>query len=254
MMLFDSHAHLGSDDFVADADAVLVRAKEAGLVHIANIATSDVSLARGLALAKTHSILFNVGATTPHDVTTRGEAHFPIFEKAALSGQLKAVGETGLDYHYEHSPRDLQKDYFKRYMDLALRANLPLVIHCRDAFDDFFSMIDTHYKSSRGVLHCFTGTVDEAKEVIKRGWMLSLSGIVTFKKSDALREVAAFVPLTQLLIETDSPYLAPQSKRGQRCEPAFVEEVARVIANVKKLDVSEIASATCANAKRFFAL
>jgi TatD DNase family protein len=209
-------------------------------------------------LADRHPCLFNAASTTPHDVEKEGESVFPIMVEHAKAGKLIAVGETGLDYHYEHSRRDLQQEFLKRYLKLALDCSLPVIIHCREAFEDFFKILDEHYRVdgryAPGVLHCFTGTLPEAKEVINRGWFLSLSGIVTFKKSTELREVAKMVPLEQLLIETDSPYLAPQSKRGQQNEPSFVPEVAAVIAFVKGISVEEVAEATAYNAKKLFGL
>ncbi|HPE85657.1 MAG TPA: YchF/TatD family DNA exonuclease, partial [Chlamydiales bacterium] len=226
-MFFDSHAHLTADSVYPHIDSILNRAKEAGISHIANICTDPQTLERGLILAERYPWVYNVGATTPHDVEKEGSEAFPIFEKAARCGKLAAIGETGLDYHYEHSPKEIQQEYLKRYFALAQEVDLGVVIHCREAFDDLFALADRHYEKTKPlVLHCFTGTLDEAKEVIKRGWYLSLSGIVTFKRSEVLREVAKLVPLPQLLIETDTPYLAPMPYRGKPNEPAYVTETA----------------------------
>jgi TatD DNase family protein len=254
----DSHAHITSAQLLNDCDAILERAQEAQLEAIVNICTDAASLEAGLKLAKRYPWVYNTAATTPHDVEKEGEALFSMMADAARSGELVAVGETGLDYHYEHSPRDLQKEFLRRYLKLALECELPVVIHCRDAFADFFDIIDSDYRQGEGyapgVLHCFTGTVEEASEVIKRGWYLSLSGIVTFKKSDELREVAKMTPLEQLLIETDSPYLAPQSKRGKQNEPSYLPEVAQCIATAKGIDVDAVSEATNINAKKLFKL
>lgn len=256
MAFTDSHAHLTSDAIYPQLEAVLDRAKEAGVERIVNICTDPLTLERGLIVSKSHTWVYNVAATTPHDVEKEGEAVFPLIEKHAKLGHLAAIGETGLDYYYQHSPRDLQKYYLKRYLQLALECNLPVVIHCREAFADLFSILDSDYivdgKHARGILHCFTGTLEEASEVIARGWFLSLSGIVTYKKSDALRSVAKMVPLSQLLIETDSPYLAPQSHRGKTNEPAFVVETAKFIAEIKGISVEELGEATSENASRAF--
>ncbi|MDN3508400.1 MAG: TatD family hydrolase, partial [Simkaniaceae bacterium] len=220
-MIIDSHAHLTCDAIYPDVEVILQRAKDAGISHIFNICTDAPTLERGIELAKKHPWIHNVGATTPHDVTEEGEKNFSLFESAAKNGKLVAVGETGLDYYYEHSPKDLQKTYFEKYLALADETNLPVVIHCRDAFDDLFAI-------AKGVpsllLHCFTGTVDEAMRAVEQGWMVSLSGITTFKRSEQLRDVAREVPLSNLFVETDTPYLAPQSKRGKQNEPAFVLE------------------------------
>ena len=179
-----------------------------------------------------------------------GESFFPLVVKHAK--ELVAIGETGLDYHYSFSTPDNQKKYLRLYLKLALETKLPIIIHCREAFADFFEIIDSRLPGCPGVLHCFTGTLKEAEEVLKRGWYLSLSGIATFKKSTELREVAKITPLDQLLIETDAPHLAPQSKRGLQNEPAYLLETAQMIAAAKGIDVIQLAQSTTANAKSLF--
>lgn len=254
---FDSHAHLTSKSiYERGIDEVLVNAQAVGVTKIVNICTDEETLMKGLDLAKVYPWVYNVASTTPHDVDKEGELLFPLMAKHARNGDLVAVGETGLDYYYDHSKPETQQKFLRKYLHLALECHLPVVIHCRDAFADFFAIIDQEYvvngKHAPGVLHCFTGTLAEAEEVIKRGWYLSLSGIVTFKRSEELREVAKMVPLDQLLIETDTPYLAPQSKRGKMNEPAYVVETAQKIAEVKGISVEELAKATKENAELFF--
>lgn len=242
------------------AEELLVRAAHAGVSAVINICTDAASLEEGLALAKRPSPVkvYNAASTTPHDVEKEGEDLFPIMEKAARNGSLVAVGETGLDYYYAHSPQELQKVFLRRYLHLALECRLPVIIHCREAFADFFEILDAEYRVqgawAPGVLHCFTGSLQEAHEVLRRGWYLSLSGIVTFKKSDQLRQVAQAVPLDQLLIETDAPYLAPQSHRGKVNEPAFLPEVGHLIAEVKGISHEEVALATSQNARTLFGI
>ena len=255
-MLTDSHAHLTSSTVFEQIDLLLERAQKAGVKRIVNICTDLLTLERGLALSKTHPWIYQTAATTPHDVEKEGEAVFESIAQVARAGDLKAIGETGLDYYYEHSNRAIQQNFLCRYLHLALECQLPVVIHCREAFSDFFQILDAEYQiNSRhapGVLHCFTGTVKEAEEVIKRGWMLSLSGIVTFKKSIELQEVTKIVPLNQLLIETDTPYLAPQSHRGKVNEPSFLVETAQFIARLKEISFQELADATSHNANQLF--
>jgi TatD DNase family protein len=219
-MYVDSHAHLASDELYQDIEGLIARAQAAGVDRIVNICTDKETLVRGLRMAEKYPCLMTTASVTPHDVAKIGESDWEEIAVAARGGRLVAIGETGLDYHYTHSPKEIQIDFLRRYLRLAKECHLPVVIHCRDAFADFFQILDEEYVGGKGVLHCFTGTLDEAKEVVKRGFYLSLSGIVTFKKSVALQEVAAFVPLENLLIETDAPYLAPQSKRGKMNEPA----------------------------------
>lgn len=254
MELIDSHAHLTSQEMYQDIEGVIQRAKENHIRNVINICTDQESLEKGIELAERIPWIFNSGATTPHDVEKLGEKDFPVFAKMARTKKLKAVGETGLDYYYEHSNKETQKKFLIKYFHLALETDLPLVIHCREAFEDLFSFANSEYKSSKAVLHCFTGTMKEAEKVLERNWFLSLSGIVTFKKSEGLREVAKEVPLDQLLIETDSPYLAPQKYRGKKNEPSYLIETLKEIAAVKNMEVSELALITTQNAKRFFSL
>lgn len=253
---FDSHAHLTSDEVFDNIEEMLGRAKTAGVAHIVNICTDAKTLERGLALSKKYPWIYQAGSTTPHDVEKEGETLFETFAKCARNGELHAIGETGLDYYYEHSGRGIQKTFLRKYLHLALECDLPVIIHCREAFGDFFEILDAEYRlddrHAPGVVHCFTGTMSEAEEVIKRGWMLSLSGIVTFKKSTSLQEVAKMVPLQNLLIETDTPYLAPQKHRGEVNEPAYVADTAAFIAELKNISVQELAEASTQNAFRLF--
>ncbi|MBS0624742.1 MAG: TatD family hydrolase [Verrucomicrobia bacterium] len=251
-MYIDSHAHLSSTQVLPHIEAVMQRARNAKVDRIVNICTDPETLKSGLELASQYSEIRNAGSTTPHDVGTEGEMAFPLFEEAAKSGKLVAVGETGLDYHYEHSPKETQQRFLNRYLLLALECNLPVIFHCRDAFEDLFAITDECYKGSPAVLHCFTGTPEEAEGVFSRGWHLSFSGILTFKKSQSLRDIAQMAPLSQILIETDTPYLAPQKYRGQQNEPSFILETAACLAQAKGISVEEIAIATSQNARKFF--
>lgn len=254
MFFVDSHAHLTSPSVLPDLQGILERAEKANITTIINICTDRPSLEAALSYSSPSPKLFHTAATTPHDVDKQGEENFDYFAAHARKGKLIAIGESGLDYHYKHSSPENQKHFLIRYLHLAAECQLPIVIHCREAFEDLFQIIDTEYRNLPGILHCFTGTLAEAKEVIKRGWYLSLSGIVTFKRSEVLREVAQYVPLEQLLIETDTPYLAPQSQRGKPNEPSFLPETAAVIAAQKGLSLEEIARITSDNAWRAFNL
>jgi TatD DNase family protein len=254
----DSHAHLSGEELFPEVDLIIERAKASGIESILNICTDRPSLERGLKISEQYPWIYQAASTHPHDVEKEGEKLFPFMSEMARSGLLKAIGEIGLDYHYNLSSKESQHHFLRKYLHLALECRLPVVVHCREAFDDFFTILDSEYRIdseiSPGVLHCFTGTMNEAKEVLKRGWYLSLSGIVTFKKSIELHEIAKIVPLDRLLIETDSPFLAPQSKRGKKNEPSYVVEVAECIAQLRGVAVQEIAEATTANAKRLFKL
>lgn len=252
LRLIDTHAHLTSQALLSSLDEILLRAKAAHLQRIVNICTDPSSLRAGLLLQEKESWISNAGATTPHDVEKEGESCFSLFEKAALDGKLIAIGETGLDYHYEHSNRKTQQEFLVRYLLLALQCNLPVIFHCREAFSDLFAIADREAKGISAILHCFTGTLEEAKQALDRGWMISFSGILTFKKSAELRAVAAQIPMESLLIETDSPYLAPQSRRGEINEPAFIYETAKCLAELQGVSSEKMADITAQNAERIF--
>jgi len=252
MKIIDTHAHLTSEDVLSQIDAILQRAKELQVEKIVNICTGPKSLLDGLSLSEKYPWVFNAAATTPHDVDKEGELFFPQVEQAAVSGKLVAIGETGLDYYYEHSKKSVQKEFLSRYFALAQKVGLPLIFHCRDAFADLFAAADQEYRDKPAVLHCFTGTKAEAKGVLERGWYLSISGIATFKKAEALREIIRYVPLDRLFVETDTPYLAPHSHRGRQNEPSFIWETVEMIAQVKKEDKGKVAQATTENACKFF--
>jgi len=253
MTYIDSHAHLSSSEVLPLITPFIERSLAACVTHVLNICTDPNTLEAGLDLTSRYSFIQNAGATPPHDVEKEGKEAFCIFEKAARDKKLCAIGETGLDYYYHGSAKDLQKQYLVKYLHLAAETQMPVIFHCREAFKDLFEIVDLEYpKQAQAVLHCFTGDLNEAEEVLRRGWYLSLSGIVTFKKSEYLREVAKMVPLSQLLIETDTPYLAPQSQRGKMNEPSFLPEVARCIASVKGIEVEEVARATAENARCLF--
>lgn len=250
-MYFDSHAHLTSPE-VTHLEELLSRSKEAKVSKIINICTDISSLEKGVALAAKHSYIANAAATTPHDVEKEGELFFPIVQKMAQEKKLIAIGETGLDYHYEHSPKAIQKREYVRYLHLALENRLPIIIHCRNAFSDLFDIADQEYRDAPLLLHCFTGTEEEAQKAVERNWSLSFSGIITFKKSEALRQALKKIPLSHLLVETDTPFLAPQSKRGLPNEPSFLPETVATLAALKNISLEEAAKATFDNASRFF--
>jgi TatD DNase family protein len=249
-MFTDSHAHLTCSACLPQADLLVTTAVAAGVTTIVNICTDAASLTAGLALAERHpGIVYNAGSTTPHDVEKEGESAFDIFAVQAKKGSLVAVGETGLDYYYEHSPRSLQQHYLRRYLQLAKECDLPLIFHCREAFEDLFRIVDEE-GGCRAVLHCFTGTAAEAEAVIARDWYLSLSGIITYKKSTELREAIKNVPLDRLLIETDTPYLAPQSHRGQANTPAYLVETAQYVAQLRCIPLEQLAVITSENTRQ----
>lgn len=264
-MWIDSHVHIGAFEEEKRL-SILQEAFSAGVEKLINICTTEEDLEVGLALKNRElssnktplAKIYNVGSITPHDVLNQSSEAFIAFAKAAREGHLVAIGETGLDYFYERSPRKEQKEEFVKYIQLALECELPLVIHCRDAFGDFFDIIRSDYaassKNRRGVLHCFTGKMSEAKQLVDLGWMISVSGIATFKNAGELREVIRALPLDHLVIETDAPWLAPQSKRGQENSPAYVTEVGVLVADIKGISIDKCAEVTSRNTEDLFSL
>lgn len=251
MHFFDSHAHLTEKETFLLAKEMLKRASLAKVEKILNICTTPFAMDEGLKLQKDHPQVLLAGSTTPHDVEKEGESAFQRFKKAAYDREIVAVGETGLEYFHKGLNPLIQKEFLIRYLHLARECQLPVIFHCRDAFDDLFKIADREGgKDLVAILHCFTGTLDDAKKAIDRGWFISLSGILTFKKSKDLQETAKEIPLSSLLIETDTPYLAPQSRRGKMNEPAFVKETAEVLADLKGLSLEEVADTTFQNALR----
>lgn len=251
----DSHAHLSGRDLFKSLDAIMQRAANAGLSKIINVCTDSASLKNGFLAQKKYSRkqpqLYLAAAATPHDVDAFGDSFFQEVKKAAIDKKLIAIGETGLDYHYKHSAIENQKTHLKKYLELADDTGLPLIFHVRDAFADFYSLVPNNVK---GVLHCFTGNAEEAEKGLAKDLFISFSGIITFPKSTELIEVVKKVPLERILIETDTPYLSPQSKRGGKNEPAFIIETAQKLAEIKGVSLEKVAKVTSDNTKQLFDL
>jgi TatD DNase family protein len=254
----DSHAHIDGPEFDADRDEVIQRASDAGVDLILNVGTGDPhsgALERAVELAESNKNIFAALGTHPHDARlfdSRTEER--ITRLLTQSHRIVAWGEIGLDFHYDNSPRDEQREAFRRQLRLASAANLPVIIHTREAEEETVEILRTEWSSVNrtGVMHCFTGSAKLAAQSIELGFSVSFSGILTFKKASELREIAAQVPLDRLLIETDCPYLAPVPFRGKRNEPAYVVEVARCLAEIKGIELHELAGITKANFTRMF--
>lgn len=254
-MIFDSHAHLNFDQFSEEEWVeTLERAYSSNVKAIVDVATDPHSFRRSLSIPKGPVSLYRAAATTPHDLKTNDDPFFSKVEEAVEKNLLIAIGETGLDYFHSPHTKNHQQKVFERYIELSKKSSLPLIIHCRDAFEDLFTILLEQKLFSPNVLHCFTGTKEDAKKLLDMGWYISFSGIVTYPKSDELRKIVQFVPLDRLLVETDSPYLAPQPKRGKRNEPSFLRYTVETIAKVKNLSFEQIAKETFDNTCRIFAL
>ena len=259
-MFIDSHAHIDGLEFDADREQVIQRARDAGVSAILNVGTGDPhsgALERALELAEKHADIYAAVGTHPHDARLFDErAEERIWKLATGSPKVIAWGEIGLDFHYDNSPREVQIDTFQWQLRLAREISLPVIIHTREAEAETAEILQSHWAGSNlpGIMHCFSGSAELAQKAIEIGFSISFSGIVTFKKAEDLRAVAKQVPLDRLLIETDCPYLAPIPFRGKRNEPAYVAEVARCLAELRGLELEEIARITTSNFARIFKL
>ena len=259
-MFVDSHAHIDGGEYDADRDEVVARARAAGVRAILNVGTGDPrsgKFERAVAVAEKYEGVYAAVGVHPHDARLYdGEAERLLRSLSEGSGRVIAWGEIGLDYHYDHSPRDVQREVFARQLGIAREAGLPVVIHSREADEETVEMLRAASSGGalRGVMHCFGGGQRMADEMLELGFMISFAGNVTFKKADELREVARGVPLDRLLVETDCPYLAPVPLRGRRNEPAYVVETARFLAQLRGTSAEELGRVTAANFARFFGL
>ncbi len=252
-MFVDSHAHIDGAEFDADRDAVIQRARDAGVSTILNVGTGDPhsgALERAVELAEKHADIYTSVGTHPHDAGLFDEqAEQRITSLARQSRRVIAWGEIGLDFHYDNSPRDVQMNAFRRQLQLARDARLPVIIHTREAEAETIAILKSDWAGAGlpGIMHCFSGSLGLAQAALELGFLISFSGIVTFKKADDLRSIAAQVPLDRLLIETDCPFLAPVPFRGKRNEPAYVVEVARCLAELYGVRLEEMAGITSSN-------
>ena len=253
-MLVDSHCHLDFPDFDDDRDEVIERARAAGLGRMVTISTRVSQLDRLLAIASAHDDIFCSVGTHPHNAAEEPDVTTQMLVKHAEHPKIVAIGEAGLDYHYDHSPREAQAIGFRRHIAAARETGLPLVIHARDADADVADILidETGKGAFPAILHCFSSGRDLAMTGIDLGLYVSFSGIVTFKRTDELRSIAAEIPQDRLLVETDAPYLAPTPYRGSRNEPSYCVETAKVLADVRGVGADEIAAITTDNFFRLF--
>jgi len=249
--LVDSHVHLDDEKFDADRDAVIERALAAGVDRKMAIGTGNgpADLDVAVRMADRHTFIYATIGVHPHDASKATPETWTRMRALAQNPKVLAVGEIGLDYHYDFSPRDVQREVFEQQLSLAAEFGKPIVIHTREAWDDTLSILRAHW-SGGGIMHCFTGDETQARQALDLGFHLSFGGVLTFPKADSVRQAARIAPEDRLLIETDCPYLAPVPHRGKRNEPAFVVETGRRLAEVRGVSLEAIAETTTVNFER----
>lgn len=257
MSLIDSHCHLDSAEFDADRDEVIQRALDAGVEHMVAIGTGSgpPDLEAGIRLAERHAAFYATVGVHPHDAAKATQTDLQRLEHLLSHPKVIAVGEIGLDYHYDFSPRDTQKSIFIEQMSIAAAARKPIVIHTREAWNDTLALIEEHWtpRGLPGIMHCFSGGPAESQRALELGFYLSFGGIVTFPKALDVQAAAREAPLDRILVETDAPYLAPVPKRGKRNEPALMVHTARKLAELRGESFEQISSATSENFRRLIA-
>jgi TatD DNase family protein len=252
-MYIDTHAHLNMPEFT-DLPKILDSAREAGLDAIINVAFDIESSRETVRLSKSEDTIFSAVGIHPHDAGGVSDSDFAELKKLSSHPKVVGIGETGLDFYRNLSSKEKQIESFRRHIRLAGEVGLPIIVHARRSYDEVLQVIhDENRGKLRGVMHCFSGDRHFAKLSLDLGFYISFAGTITFKKADELREVASFVPIESILIETDCPYLAPEPHRGKRNEPSYIINTARKIAEIRGMDVEEIAFRTSANAKELFA-
>ncbi len=253
-MLIDSHAHLDDEKFDEDREEIINSFKDNDLELVINVGADIESSKKAVMLAKEYDTIYAAVGVHPHDAKDIDSNTLDILRELSKEEKVVAIGEIGLDYYYDNSPRELQKQWFREQIKLAKQLDLPIIVHSRDASQDVFDIIseESEGRKLRGVIHCFSESLEMALEYIKLGFYISLGGPVTFKNARVPKEVAKEVPLEKLLIETDSPYLTPQPHRGKRNEPKNVRYVAETIANLKGISYEKVKNATNQNTKMLF--
>jgi len=253
-MLIDTHAHLNMDRFDEDREAVIRRARRAGLTAILDVGTDLASSSKAVGLSRIFPEVYAVTGVHPHDAAGMEKDDFERLRRLLKEKKTVALGETGLDYYYEHSPRNVQKEIFEKQLRLAREVDKPVVIHVREAMEDALSVIDRVSSSGwRGVFHCFSGGKEDVEPVLNRGFYISFTGVITFKNFTG-KDILKSIPAERLLLETDCPFMAPEPYRGKRCEPAHVRETAVRAAEFLGTGIEDLARKTSANARSLFGL
>jgi TatD DNase family protein len=255
LLLFDTHVHLNAEQFNEDVEEVIERAKEAGLEYMVVVGFDRPTINRALELVEKYDFLYASVGWHPVDAIDMEEEDLQWIEELASHPKVVAIGEMGLDYHWDKSPKSVQQEVFRKQIQLAKRVKLPIVIHNREATQDIVDILrEESAQEVGGIMHCFSGSAEVAQQCIDMNFYISLGGPVTFKNAKKPKEVAKEIPLDNMLVETDCPFLAPHPYRGKRNEPAYVRLVAQKIAEIKEISVEEVEEITTKNAKRLFGI
>ena len=256
MQLIDTHCHLTFDDLVADIEAVLAHSQQAGVTGWITVGTDMEQNRKTIELAERHENMYAAIGIHPHDAKNVTAGTITELKKLAQNEKVVAIGETGLDFHYDFSPRQDQRRAFAQQLKIAAELGLPVIIHCREAFDETMEILEQYGRSvKRVVFHCFGGSADQAKIVLDRGFYISFTGVVTFKNAEPVRQAAKIVPLAKLMLETDCPYMSPEPMRKQKInEPALMIHTARCLAELKGMDLGDFAEEVTATSRAFFGL
>ena len=253
-MLIDSHCHLEYEGLVEDKQGVLSRAREAGISGFLNISTRQSEWERVVGTAQSEADVWASVGIHPHEADKHADLGEDVLLEASQHPRVIGIGETGLDYYYDHSDRETQQALFRLHIDVSRRSGLPVIVHTRDAEDDTLAILEDEMRKGLfpGLIHCFTASADFARQVLDLGLTISLSGIVTFKNAKELQSIATDLPEDRLLVETDSPFLAPVPHRGKTCEPAFTADTGRFVADLRGVEFASLADATTRNFFRLF--
>ena len=254
-MIFDTHAHYDDDAFDEDRDALLVGMQEAGVEYIVNIGASMASSERSLELAKKYPFIYAAVGVHPDEVGELNEEKLQQLKEWSMHEKVKAIGEIGLDYYWDKEGHDLQKHWFMRQMELAHERNLPMIVHSREAAKDTLDMVVAAKPLNlSGIIHCYSYSVEQARDYLNMGYYLGIGGVLTFKNAKKLKEVAEYAPLSQIVLETDCPYLAPVPFRGKRNDSSKLSYVAEELAAIKQVSVEEVIRITTENGKKLYGI
>ena len=254
MELIDTHCHLTFDDLARDIDGIVARSRAAGVTEWITVGTNLQQNRKAIEFAERFENMYAAVGIHPHDAKTATAQMLAELKKIAQHKKVAAIGETGLDYHYDFSPRQRQKEVFAEHLKIASELGLPVIIHCREAFNETMQILEEHRSTlEKVVFHCFSGSPEQAKVVLDKGFYISFTGVVTFKNAHIKQDAARIVPVDRLMLETDSPYMSPEPMRKQKVnEPALMIHTATFLAELKQMDLEDLAQAVSATSKAFF--